>query len=142
MDRRSFLRISMAGATTGIIAPQLVLASPLSKKISSSTMAGGLFYTKESPGRWEKKAGSHSPIIEKTAGGVRVVTGHPMIPGKHWIIKHVLLDKDFRFITENIFNPNKHKAAISNFKLNGQTGAVYALSVCNLHDSWLSVIEI
>lgn len=142
MDRRSFIRIGLAGATTGIIAPQFVLASPLSKKISSNNMAGGLFYTKESPGRWKKKAGSHSPIIEKTADGVRVVTGHPMKPGKHWIIKHVLLDKDFRFISENIFDPSKDKAAISNFKLNGQTGAVYALSVCNLHDTWLSVLEI
>lgn len=142
MDRRSFIRISSVGATVGIIAPQIVLAGSLSKKISKNAMAGGLFYTKESPGRWAKKAGSHSPIIQKIDSGVRVVTGHPMKQGKHWIIKHVLLDSDFKFIAENIFNPNKDKAAISNFSLSGQRGAVYALSVCNLHDSWLTVLEV
>ena len=141
MNRRSFIRIGVVGAATGIIAPATVLAGPAGIKISNN-MAGGVFYTKESPGRWEKKAGSHSPIIEKVDAGVRVVTGHPMKPNDHWIIKHVLLDSDFKFISENIFDPAKDKAAISNFNLSGQTGAVYALSVCNLHDSWLTMLEI
>ena len=142
MDRRSFIRIGMAGAATGIIAPKIVLAGSLGNKISQNNMAGGVFYTKETPGRWKKKAGSHSPILEKTDSGIRVVTGHPMKANKHWIIKHVLLDSDFNFISENIFDPVKDKAAISTFNLSGQSGAIYALSVCNLHDSWLSVIEI
>lgn len=141
MQRRSFIRIATVGAATGIIAPELVLAGPMGSKISNN-MAGGVFYTKESPGRWASKAGSHSPIIEKTDGGVRVVTGHPMKPNDHWIIKHVLLDKDFKFIAENMFNPNKDKAAVSKFSLSGQTGVVYALSVCNIHDSWLTMLEI
>ena len=142
MDRRSFIRIGVAGAATGIIAPEIVLAGSMGKKISSNSMAGGVFYTKDSPGRWAKKAGSHSPIMQRTDAGIKVVTGHPMKQGKHWIVKHVLLDSDFKFISENIFNPGKHKAAISNFDINGQSGAVYALSVCNLHDSWLSVLEV
>ena len=142
MDRRSFIRIGMAGVATGIIAPKIVLAGAMGEKISQSGMAGGLFYTKESPGRWAKKAGSHSPIIEKVDSGVKVVTGHPMQQGKHWIVKHVLLDSDFKFIAENIFDPAKDKAAISSFKLDGHSGAVYALSLCNLHDSWLSVLEV
>ena len=141
MQRRSFIRIALAGAATGIIAPEIVLASPMGKKISSN-MAGGVFYTKDSPGRWAEKAGSHSPIIEKVETGVRVVTGHPMKPNDHWIIKHVLLDSDFKFIAENIFDPNKDKAALSNFSLAGQKEVVYALSVCNLHDSWLTMLEI
>jgi len=141
MDRRSFIRIGMAGAASGIIAPKIVLAA-MGNKISSNSMAGGVYYTKEAPGRWAKKAGSHSPIIEKTDTGIRVVTGHPMKQGKHWIVKHVLLDSDFKFVSENIFDPNKHKAAISSFSLSGQSGAVYALSVCNLHDSWLSMLEV
>jgi len=142
MDRRVFIRLGMVGAATGIIAPKIVLAGSLGEQINSNKMAGGLYYTKESPGRWASKAGSHSPLIEKTASGVQVVTSHPMDPGKHWIIKHVLLDKDFKFIAENIFDPTKQKAAISDFSLAGQTGAIYALSVCNLHDSWLTVIEV
>jgi len=145
MDRRSFIRIGVAGAATGIIAPQIVLAGPLKKKMSAGNMAGGVFYTKEAPGRWKKKAGAHSPIITKTDAGVQVVTGHPMKANDHWIIKHVLLDSDFNFIAQNMFNPSKDKAAISDFSFSdrpGYSGAVYALSVCNKHDSWLSVLEV
>jgi len=142
MDRRSFIRIGMAGAATGIIAPQMVLAGSLSKKMSSGNMAGGVFYTKDAPGRWKKKAGAHSPIIEKTDTGVQVVTGHPMKANDHWIIKHVLLDHDFNFIAQNMFDPLKDKAAVSEFTLSGHSGAIYALSVCNKHDSWLSVLEV
>lgn len=142
MNRRSFIRIGMAGTATGLILPEILLADSLTQKISSNNMAGGVFYTKDSPGRWLKKAGAHSPIIEKTDSGVRVVTGHPMKPNDHWIVKHVLLDSDFNFISENIFDPSRDKAAISNFSLSNQTGVVYALSVCNLHDTWLNVLEI
>jgi len=142
MDRRSFIRLSMAGTASGIIAPKLVLAGSLSSKLSSHNMAGGLYYTKETPGRWKKKAGAHSPIIMKTDKGVQVITGHPMKPGQHWIIKHVLLDKDFNYLDQRIFNPVQDKSAVSDFSLDNITGAIYALSVCNLHDSWLSVLEV
>jgi len=142
MDRRSFIRIGMAGATAGIIAPNTVLAGSMGKKISQNNMAGGIYYTKEMPGRWKKKTGSHSPIIEKIDSGIRVITGHPMQANKHWIVKHIVLDSDFNFISENIFNPYNDKAAVSDFKLSGQTGVIYALSVCNLHDTWLNMIEV
>jgi superoxide reductase len=142
MNRRSLIRIGMVGIATGIIAPKIVLAGSLGGKINNNNMAGGVYYTKESPGRWAKKVGSHSPIIEKTDNGVRVVTGHPMKQGEHWIIKHVLLDNEFNFISENIFDPGKDKAAVTNFILSGQSDVVYALSVCNLHDSWLTMLEI
>lgn len=142
MNRRSFMRIGVVGAATGIIIPKAVLASPLGEKLANNKMAGGVFYTSETPGRWEKKAGSHAPIMEKADGGVNVITSHPMDPGKHWIVKHVLLDSDFKFVAENIFDPSKDKAAMSKFTLSGQSGALYALSVCNLHDTWLTMIEV
>jgi len=142
MDRRSFIRIGMVGAATSIIAPKIVLAGSLGNKISSNNMAGGLYYTKDSPGRWKKKAGSHSPILSRTDSGVQVVTGHPMKPNQHWIVKHVLLDENFNFIEQHLFNPINDKAAVTDFALNGQSNAVYALSVCNLHDTWLSVLEV
>ncbi len=142
MNRRSFIRISMAGAATSIFTPEIVLAST-NQEISKSNMAGGIYYTKASPGRWAEKAGSHSPIIQKTNAGLRVVTGHPMILHEHWIIKHVLLDQDFNFITENVFNPHKDKEAISDFaKSEMAVAAAYALSVCNKHDTWVTAIDI
>lgn len=145
MDRRSFIRIAAAGSAVGIIAPEIVLAGKAGS-IMNNNMAGGIFYTKDNPGRWAKKAGAHSPIIQTSAGknglSVDVITGHPMKPGVHWIVKHMLLDQDFNFIAEKIFDPSKDKAAKSHFDLGKHSGALYALSVCNLHDSWLSVVEV
>jgi len=142
MDRRSFIRAGTAAAASGIIMSKSVFADSHRNTISANKLAGGVFYTKEAPGRWKKKAGSHSPIIEKTDSGVRVITGHPMQANKHWIIKHVLLDSDFNFISENLFDPRSDTTAISNFTLPNNTGAVYALSVCNLHDTWVSMLEV
>jgi len=140
MDRRSFIRLAVAGSAAGIIAPEIVLAG--SKKISSDPMSGGVFYTKDSPGRWAKKAGPHSPIIQTSGSTIDVVTSHPMNGYKHYIVKHMLLDKDFNFIDEKVFDPTKDKTAESQFTLKSYSGPIYALSVCNLHDSWLTVAEI
>lgn len=150
MNRRSFVRLGLAGVTSSVFIPAMVFGkssgmekmSQTIEVINSPIMAGGLYYTKDSPGRWEKKAGSHSPILRKTDSGVSVITGHPMMEGDHWIIKHVLLDSDFKFIEENIFDPVKDKAAKSDFELTNQKGVVYALSVCNKHDTWVNVIEV
>jgi len=142
MDRRSFIRLAVAGSAAGIIAPEIVLAG--SKKISSDPMSGGVFYTKDSPGRWAKKAGPHSPIIQTSSGKdglvVDVVTSHPMKGYEHYIVKHMLLDKDFNFIDEKVFDPMKD-SPVSQFTLKSHSGPLYALSVCNLHDSWLTVAE-
>lgn len=142
MDRRSFIRIGMAGAATGIIAPEIVLATAHANKLNSNPMAGGVYYTKDNPGRWAKKAGPHLPIMEKTDAGLRVASGHPMKPNDHWIVKHMILDSNFKFIDEKVFDPNKDKQAISEYKLDGKSGFIYAVSVCNLHDSWLNVLEV
>jgi len=142
MNRRSFIRIGLAGTATGIIAPQTVLAGAGGSNINQHALAGGVYYTKESPGRWSKKAAPHLPVLKKTDSGIQVTTGHPMNAGKHWIVKHMILDSNFKFIGEKVFDPTIDKAAISDHTLKGVTGTVYALSVCNLHDTWLSSIEI
>jgi superoxide reductase len=139
MDRRNFIRLGFAGAVTGIIAPKLVLAG-------SSDMAGGLYYTKDAPGRWSKKAGGHLPNIEVSKGSdgvsLHIVTSHEMKGYEHYIIKHVVLDKDFKFIAENMFDPTKDKAAISDIAIGSYQGPVNVLSVCNKHDTWLNVAEV
>jgi superoxide reductase len=98
------------------------------------------------PGRWEKKAGGHLPALSIEGSGdgrmLRVVTGHEMRGYEHYIIKHIMLDQDLNFVTENMFNPTKDAAPVSAFPLKGFSGTVYALSVCNIHDSWLNVIEV
>jgi superoxide reductase len=61
---------------------------------------------------------------------------------EHYIIKHVLLDKNYKFIDEHLFNPEKDKAAISTFTLDQYNGAIYVLSLCNKHDLWLNSASI
>ncbi|WP_299018112.1 hypothetical protein [uncultured Photobacterium sp.] len=78
MDRRDFIRFSMAG----IVAPKLALAG-----VPDSPFAGSVFYTKDAPGRWSKKVGGHLPNLEidKSAGLIQVVTGHEMQGFDHYI---------------------------------------------------------
>jgi superoxide reductase len=143
MDRRDFMRIGLAGGVAGAVLPQRLLAD----EDDSPSMAGGVYHTKEYPGRWAKKVSSHSPKLEKTTGPdgqvmVKVVTDHPQQGYKHYIVKHLLLDAKYRFMAEKMFDPEKEDP-ISQFPLPaGYKGRVYALSMCNKHDLWLNGMEI
>lgn len=139
MNRRGFIRLSALGAATGIIAPTAVLAS-------TATMAGGVYYTKDAPGRWSKKVGGHLPNISISKGNsgtsIEVVTSHGMSGYEHYIIKHTILNAQFKFIAENMFDPMKDKAPISQFNLGNYTGRIHVLSACNKHDTWLNIADI
>nr|VFK40126.1 MAG: superoxide reductase [Candidatus Kentron sp. SD]VFK45439.1 MAG: superoxide reductase [Candidatus Kentron sp. SD] len=146
MQRRNLIRLAFAGAASGILMPKVVLAKadPTSGE-RANPMAGGLFYTKDAPGRWKGKEKGHVPIIEtgidRKSGkvSVQVATGHEMKGFDHYIIKHILLDGDYRFLAEKMFDPAKDKAPISNFSLETYSGPIFAISVCNKHDTWLGI---
>ncbi|MDD2661916.1 MAG: hypothetical protein PHY54_19905, partial [Methylococcales bacterium] len=109
MDRRDFIRLSVAGVGAGMVAPAMALAD------SGKQAAGSIYYTKDAPGRWSDKVATHLPNIEiEKAGGkvaVKIVTAHEMKGYEHYIVKHVLLDQNYKFIDEYLFNPDKDKAA-------------------------------
>jgi len=137
MERRKFFRLAVTGLGATIITPTLVLA-----KNEPPAPVSDIYYTKESPGRWKEKVAGHLPSIgiEKVGGKitVKVVTSHEMKGYEHYIVKHVLLDQNYKFIDEHLFNPEQDKAAISTFTLNHYSGAIHALSMCNKHDLWLN----
>lgn len=139
-DRRDFIRLSAAGVGAGMVAPAMALAD------SGKQAAGSIYYTKDAPGRWSDKVATHLPNIEiEKAGGkivVKIVTAHEMKGYEHYIVKHVLLDQNYKFIDEYLFNPDKDKAAISTFTLHDYSGPIYALSMCNKHDLWLNGTEV
>ena len=140
MNRRQLMRISLAGASTGIIAPSIALAGP-----KSPSMAGGVYYTEQAPGRWSKKIAPHLPrlSLDKEAGKVTILTGHEMKAHEHYIVKHVLLDENYQFMDEQMFDPTKDKAAASEHSITAYKGSVvYALSVCNVHDTWMNMLEV
>ncbi len=139
MDRRNFIHLGIAGAGAGLLMPTVGLA-----KAEQKTMAGGVYFTQQNPGRWSKKVGGHLPSIEVDKGNakVQIVTAHAMNGYKHYIVKHVLLDANYQFLQEKVFNPLEDKAALSVFSLGDYKGTVHALSMCNLHDVWISSAEV
>lgn len=143
MDRRQFIRLGITGATATLVAPRTVLAAC---EGADPHMAGTIFHTREAPGRWSKKVSSHLPNIEiekKPEGSViQVETRHTIEGYNHYIIKHVVLDKDYQFVEEHMFDPIKEKHPLSTFTLQEYSGPIYVLSVCNIHDTWLNTAQI
>lgn len=135
MNRREFIRLSVVGAVAGIIAPSSVLAS-------APSMAGGVYYTKDAPGRWSQKVEGHLPIIEVSGSQIQVVTPHEMRGYEHYISKHMVLNDQFEFIAEKMFDPMTEPTPISQFDLGDYTGRIHVLSACNKHDTWLNVAEV
>lgn len=146
MDRRHFVRLGLAGSAAGIFAPPAARAGTPSAGTPSvdpftSPMAGGLYYTLEAPGRWAKKAKGHAPVIERNGGTVQVTTPHPMDGYVHYIVKHMILDENFQFVREVMFDPEKD-APISEHDLGGLKNTIYAISMCNKHDVWLGALKV
>ena len=145
MDRRSFMSLGIVAGAAGMVLPGMVKAAASESPLASK-MAGGVYYTKDAPGRWAKKAAGHVPTIEKKAAGdkieIHVITPHGMKGWEHYIVKHMLLDKDFKFIAEKMFDPTKDKKPESTFTLDSYSGPLYAVSMCNVHDVWVGMITI
>ena len=142
MERRNFIRLGIAGVGAGIVAPTIVLAET-SKPVKGTS---DIYYTKDDPGRWSGKVATHLPTIEIEKAGrsitVKVVTAHEMKGYEHYIVKHVLLDSNHKFLEERMFDPTKDKAAVSTFTLQDYSGPIYALSMCNKHDLWLNAADV
>jgi len=142
MERRDFIRLSAASIGAGIVAPAIVLAET-EKQVKG---ASDIYYTKDDPGRWSGKVATHLPNIEieKASGKitVKVITAHEMKGYEHYIVKHVLLDRNHKFLEEHLFDPSRDKAAISIFTLQDFSGPLYVLSMCNKHDLWLNATDV
>jgi len=139
MNRRDFIKLAPVLAVSAGI-PGLVNAAP-------TPMAGGVFYTKGKPGRWAGREATHIPVLSITQTQTGIIlnvanNSHPMEAYKHYIVKHVILDANFKFGAEKLFNPTTDQKAISSFNLGNYQGVVHVLSVCNLHDTWLTAIKI
>jgi superoxide reductase len=145
MDKRSFIRLSVAGSAAGIIAPKTVLAAGMDKVLNSQ-LAGGLYYTSQAFGRWNQGlADHHLPHLDKEMSGgatkLQAVTNHPMNPYGHYIIKHQLHDANLVFMQERLYDPTKDKPQTV-FDLGSYHGVVYVMTMCNIHDVWMNMIEV
>lgn len=133
--RRSFLKgaLSAAAVATTTSAGNVLAAG-------SPSMAG-VVYSKENPGKWAKKVGSHLPSIKIDGSKVTVETDHGM-SSKHFIVRHTLVAKDGEVLGEKTFTPDDENA-VSTYSLpNGYKGKLYATSFCNKHDFWLAETKV
>ncbi len=142
MQRRDFITLSAAGIGASLIAPTQVWA----EADKAVTATRDIYYTKDAAGRWSGKIATHLPTITLEKSGtktsIKVVTAHEMKGYEHYIVKHTLLDKNYKFIDEHMFNPLEDKIAESVFTLTDYSGAIYVLSLCNKHDLWLNSAEL
>ncbi|MCD6297595.1 MAG: desulfoferrodoxin [Deltaproteobacteria bacterium] len=130
-DRRDFLKTSM------LVAAGMVAAKATNAFASSEKFPDGIVYTKDDPGKWAKKVGSHAPKVKVEGKKVTLTTKHPMSE-KHYIVRHTLVSADGKVIGSKTFHPSDEKA-ISTYELPSGCGPkLYATSFCNLHDFWLT----
>jgi len=107
------------------------------KYISSGPLAGAIYYTEESPGRWLGLSEPHVPDVKIENNIIEVNSHHEMRGFEHYIVKHVIMDKNFKIISEKIFDATKD-IPLSKHNVSGYFGNIYILSICNLHDTWLT----
>ena len=132
-DRRNFLKKSVFLAA-GMVAAKsaTAFASP-----APGDFPSGIVYTKDSPGKWAKKVGSHAPEIKVEGSKVTLTTRHPMSE-KHYIARHTLVSADGTVLGSKTFYPSD-KSAVSTYELpSGHGSKLYATSFCNLHDFWVT----
>ena len=130
-ERRDFLK------KTVLLAGGITLAASNRVFASNASFPSNIVYTKDDPGIWGKKVGSHLPVVAVEGNKVTVTTKHPMTE-KHYIVRHTLVSADGKALGAKTFAPTD-KEAVSVYELSGTPGQkVYATSFCNLHDFWVT----
>ena len=133
-DRRDFLK------TTAVAASVVALGTTATAFASSAPYAG-VVYTKDQPGQWAKKVGSHAPEVTVEGGKASLITKHPMSE-EHYIVRHTLVLADGTVAGEKTFSPSDEKAE-SLFDLPADyKGRIIATSFCNLHDFWVTPAQV
>ena len=130
-DRRDFLKKSL------FVAGGLAFANTRSAFAATGKFQAGIVYTKDNPGKWAKKVGSHAPKVKVEGKKVTLTTMHPMSE-KHYIVRHTLVALDGKVLGERTFYPSDKKAE-SAYELPVKKGTrIFATSFCNKHDLWVT----
>jgi superoxide reductase len=133
-NRRNFLKTSAIAASAALVASSgLAFAH-------ESVAKPGIVYTKDEPGHWQGKEGTHAPQITVEGRKVSLVTPHPMTE-EHFIVRHTLVLADGKVIGAKNFD--RADKAESTYDLPADySGTIYATSFCNLHDLWVTEAQV
>lgn len=128
-DRRNFLKTAAAASVLAFTTAPIAFAA-------GSAEYTNIIYTKNNPGKWAGKEGSHAPQVTVIGANVSVATKHPM-SDMHFIVRHTLVLEDGTYIGAMTFTPADTPE--SSYELPaGYKGKIYVTSFCNLHDFWLT----
>ena len=129
-DRRDFIK-------GGLVAGSALLLSGVTSAQAAAAPYTNIVYTKDNPGKWGKKVGSHLPSITVEGNKVTVFTKHGMAE-KHYIVRQTLVLEDGTVAGAQVFR-SSDKEAKSTFEIPaGYKGKIFATSFCNLHDFWVN----
>ena len=132
--RRDFIKTSL------VVAAGMAVSNPTKVFAASGKLPAGLIYTKENPGMWAKKVGSHLPKVSVKGNKVTITTEHPMRT-KHFIVRHTLITTDGEVLGSKTFTPDDE--AISTYELpTMHSPTLYATSFCNQHDFWVAEFNV
>jgi superoxide reductase len=141
VNKRDFICISIAGAAGVLFVPRKLMADVA--PALDTKLAGGVYHTATAFGRWNQGiADAHLAEFKKTGSKLHVVSHHPMKSYEHYIVKHELLDSKFNFITEHSYDPKAVKTPEATFEIDGRSGVIYVLTMCNVHDVWVNATEV
>ncbi len=132
-DRRVFLKTAAAASVLALTATPMAFAG-------NSGEYTNIIYTKDNPGKWAGKQGSHVPQVTVSGSKVAVVTKHPMSEA-HYIVRQTLVLEDGTFVGATTFTPTDKPE--SSYELPaGYKGMIKVTSFCNLHDFWLNEVMV
>ncbi|MBU0480455.1 MAG: twin-arginine translocation signal domain-containing protein [Proteobacteria bacterium] len=130
-DRRDFLKAT-AAVTAGIVTSRVVPALAY----GGSSFPAGVVYTKDNPGKWAGKVGSHAPVVTINGRKVTIETKHPMSEA-HFIVRHTLVSSTGEVLGDATFT-GTDKKALSEYEVPAGHSDLYATSFCNQHDFWVT----
>lgn len=133
-DRRVFLK------TSAVAVSALALGKSGFSFASEGCAFPGIIYSKDSPGKWAKKVGSHAPVVTIDGAKVQVETKHPMSEA-HFIVRHTLVLADGTVVGDKTFTP-KDKPVSTYTLPAGYKGVLHATSFCNRHDFWMTTTKV
>ena len=149
-ERREFLKLLAAGPAAGILVPMLAETgqNTFAQEVESIVELLGripenIIYTKERPGAWKGKEGSHVPVVAAMKQGevlkLTVETKHGMSEAHH-IVRHVIVAETGEVLGGKTFSWKDKPVSTYEIKVSalGKTQHVFVTSFCNMHDLWLA----
>jgi superoxide reductase len=148
--RREFLKLLAVGPAAGVLVPLLSEqgSNTFAQEVESMAeilerIPENLIYTKERPGVWKGKDGSHVPVVTSVKDGavlkVTVETKHGMSEA-HYIVRHVVITEAGQVLGSKTFSSKDKPVSTYEIKVEalGKTPNVFVTSFCNMHDLWLA----